>query len=60
MIQVYSLYKQSAEGDINVDEPTNSFDFLAKTKFNAWQQLKGKPTVIAMQEYIDLVNILKG
>ena len=60
LLQLYSLYKQSTEGDVNVDAPNNSFDFVAKAKFNAWEELKGKPKEIAMQEYVNLVTRLKG
>lgn len=60
LLQLYALYKQSTEGDVNVEAPTNPFDFVAKAKFNAWQELTGKPKETAMQEYIDLVTKLKG
>ncbi|WP_207512710.1 acyl-CoA-binding protein [Longitalea luteola] len=59
LLQLYALYKQATEGDINIEPPTNAFDFVAKAKFNAWQELKGKPKETAMQEYIDLVGKLK-
>ena len=59
LLQLYALYKQSTEGDIHVDEPTNSFDFVAKAKYNAWDELKGKSKEIAMQEYVNLVTSLK-
>ena len=60
LLQLYSLYKQSTEGDVNADAPNNPFDFVAKAKFNAWEELKGKPKEIAMQEYVNLVTRLKG
>ncbi|MEO7768626.1 MAG: acyl-CoA-binding protein [Ferruginibacter sp.] len=60
LLQLYSLYKQSTEGDINIDAPANPFDFVAKAKYNAWEELKGKAKAVAMQEYIGLVNNLKG
>jgi acyl-CoA-binding protein len=59
LLQLYALYKQATEGDINIDPPTNTFDFVAKAKFNAWEGLKGKPKETAMQEYVDLVSKLK-
>ena len=59
LLQLYALYKQSTEGDIHVDEPTNPFDFVAKAKYNAWDELKGKSKEIAMQEYVNLVTSLK-
>jgi len=59
-LQLYALYKQSTEGDVNIDAPTNPFDFVAKAKYNAWEELKGKPEETAMQSYVDLVTRLKG
>jgi diazepam-binding inhibitor (GABA receptor modulating acyl-CoA-binding protein) len=59
LLQLYSLYKQATEGDVNIDPPSNMFDFVAKAKFNAWESLKGKPKEAAMQEYVDLVGKLK-
>ena len=59
LLQLYSLYKQATEGDVNIDSPANAFDFVGKAKFNAWESLKGKSKEAAMQEYIDLVNKLK-
>ena len=60
LLQLYSLYKQATEGDNNGDAPTNPFDFVAKAKHAAWEQLKGTTKEAAMQQYIDLVNKLKG
>lgn len=60
LLQLYSLYKQSTEGDVNTEAPSNPFDFVAKAKHNAWSGLKGKSKEEAMQGYIDLVNKLKG
>ena len=60
LLQLYALYKQSTEGDINIDGPANPLDFVAKAKFNAWEAVKGKPKENAMQEYIDLISKLKG
>jgi len=60
LLQLYALYKQSTEGDVNIDAPTNPFDFVAKAKYNAWEELKGKPKETAMQSYVNLVTSLKG
>jgi acyl-CoA-binding protein len=59
LLKLYALYKQSTEGDVNIDSPSNPFDFVAKAKFTAWEELKGKPKEVAMQEYIDLVTGFK-
>jgi len=60
LLQLYSLYKQSIEGDVNVDPPSNPFDFVSRAKYEAWSALKGKTKDAAMQEYVDLVNKLKN
>ena len=60
LLQLYSLYKQSTEGDVNGEAPSNPFDFVNKAKHDAWSALKGKTKEAAMQEYVDLVEKLKG
>jgi hypothetical protein len=60
LLQMYSLYKQSTEGDINVDPPSNPFDFVSRAKFEAWESLAGKSSEEAMKEYVDLINKLKS
>ena len=60
LLQLYSLYKQSIEGDVNVDPPSNPFDFVSRAKYEAWAALKGKTKDAAMKEYVDLVNKLKN
>lgn len=60
LLQIYSLYKQATDGDVNTDPPSNPFDFVAKAKYQAWEALKGKSKDDAMKEYIALVNKLKG
>ena len=60
LLQLYSLYKQATEGDVNSEPPANPFDFVNKAKYEAWAGLKGKSKEAAMKEYTDLVNKLKG
>ena len=60
LLQLYSLYKQATIGDVNTEPPSNPFDFVNKAKHDAWAALKGKAKETAMQEYVDLVNKLKG
>lgn len=59
LLQLYSLYKQGSEGDVNIDPPANPFDFVAKAKYEAWAAIKGKLKEEAIKEYIDLVAKLK-
>ena len=60
LLQLYSLYKQASEGDVNIDPPSNPFDFVAKAKYEVWAALKGKTNTEAMTSYIELVAKLKG
>ena len=58
LLQLYSLYKQATEGDVNTDPPANPFDFVAKAKYEAWAGLKGKSRDAAMKEYVQLYHCL--
>ena len=60
LLQLYALYKQSANGDVSGEAQTNHFDFVNKAKYDAWAALKGTTADAAMQQYVDLVNKLKG
>ncbi|MEM9857099.1 MAG: acyl-CoA-binding protein [Bacteroidota bacterium] len=57
LLKLYALFKQSTEGDVQ-DERPGGFDFKAIAKYDAWQQLKGKPTQDAQSEYVVLVTAL--
>lgn len=56
-LQMYSLYKQGAEGDVNGKKP-GTFDLIGKAKWGAWEKLKGMSQDEAMQKYIDKVEEL--
>jgi acyl-CoA-binding protein len=58
LLQLYALYKQGTEGDVNTEAPSNMFDFVAKAKYDAWNNLKGKTKETAQQEYVALVTKL--
>jgi acyl-CoA-binding protein len=60
LLQLYGLYKQSTEGDVNVDPPSNPFDFVSRAKYDAWLNLRGKSKETAMKEYVELINKLKS
>lgn len=60
LLALYSFYNQATEGDVNTDPPANPFDFVNKAKHDAWSGLKGKSKESAMQEYVNLVEKLKG
>jgi diazepam-binding inhibitor (GABA receptor modulating acyl-CoA-binding protein) len=60
LLKLYSLYKQATEGDVNIEKPSNMFDFKGIAKYNAWDALRGISKEEAMQQYIDLVKSLKA
>lgn len=59
LLKIYSLYKQATEGDVSGDEP-GMFDFVAKAKYQAWEECKGLSTDESMQQYVDLIVQLEG
>ena len=59
LLKLYSLYKQGTEGDVSGEAPSMA-DFVARAKYNAWEQLKGMSRQEAQQKYVDQVNELKG
>ena len=59
LLQLYSLYKQATEGDVNGEAP-GQFDFVARAKYEAWSGIKGKSREAAMKEYVQLINKLKA
>ncbi len=60
LLQLYALYKQGTAGDVNIEAPTNPFDFVGKAKHEAWAVVKGKTIEVAMEEYVALVEKLKN
>ena len=58
MLKLYSLYKQSTEGDVEGKRPGFT-DMVGRAKYDAWAAVKGKSSDEAMQEYVDLVESLK-
>ncbi len=60
LLKLYSLFKQATEGNINIEKPSNMFDFKGIAKFNAWDELQGISKEEAMQKYIDLVKQLSA
>uniref|UniRef100_A0A672IGY1 Acyl-CoA-binding protein n=1 Tax=Salarias fasciatus TaxID=181472 RepID=A0A672IGY1_SALFA len=59
MLRIYALFKQANVGDVNTARP-GMLDFTGKAKWDAWEKLKGKSKEDAMNEYIALVEELKG
>lgn len=59
LLKIYALYKQGSSGDVQGERPGMT-DFVNRAKFDAWDALKGTPQDQAMQQYIDLIEELKG
>ena len=58
MLQLYALYKQSTEGDVEGRRPGFT-DMVGRAKYDAWAGIKGKSGDDAMKAYTALVNSLK-
>lgn len=59
LLQLYALYKQATDGDINTLRP-GGFDFKNIAKWDAWKGQEGKSREKAQEEYVQLVNQLAG
>lgn len=57
LLQLYALYKQGSEGDVNTARP-GGFDFKNIAKWDAWKSQEGKTKEDARAEYVQLVNKL--
>lgn len=58
LLKIYALYKQASSGDVQGEQPGMT-DFVARAKWDAWNNLKGTATETAQQQYIDLIADLK-
>ena len=58
MLQIYSLYKQASQGDVDGKRPVFT-DMVGRAKWDAWNELKGKSQDEAKQAYVDLIEDLK-
>jgi acyl-CoA-binding protein len=59
LLKLYALYKQASSGDAEGKRPGFT-DMVGRAKWDAWNELKGKTPDVAMQEYVDLIDELKG
>ena len=59
LLKIYALYKQGSSGDVEGKRPGFT-DMVGRAKFDAWDALKGTSTEDAMQQYVYLINELKG
>jgi acyl-CoA-binding protein len=58
LLKLYALYKQGSGGDVEGKRPGFT-DMVGRAKWDAWNELKGKGSDEAMQEYIDTIESLK-
>ena len=59
LLKLYSLFKQASEGDVQGKRPGFT-DMVGRAKFDAWAAIKGTAPEVAMRQYVDLINKLKG
>jgi acyl-CoA-binding protein len=59
LLKIYSLYKQASEGDVEGKRPGFT-DMVGRAKFDAWAEIKGSSKNDAMQQYVSLIEDLKG
>lgn len=58
LLDMYALYKQSAEGDARGARP-GVLDLIGRAKFDAWAKLKGTERQAAMAKYCELIESLE-
>ncbi|WPB74347.1 acyl-CoA-binding protein [Archangium violaceum] len=60
LLQLYSLFKQATEGDVQGKRP-GMLDVKGRAKYDAWVGRKGLGKEAAMQQYVALVErLLRG
>jgi diazepam-binding inhibitor (GABA receptor modulator, acyl-CoA-binding protein) len=59
LLELYSYFKQATEGDVRGTRP-GAFDFVARSKYDAWLARKGVKKDAAMRAYIKLVEHLQS
>ncbi|WP_019141613.1 acyl-CoA-binding protein [Noviherbaspirillum massiliense] len=59
LLKIYALFKQASVGDAEGSRPGIT-DMVGRAKWDAWDALRGTSKEQAMEQYIDLINDLKG
>lgn len=59
LLKIYALFKQGSSGDVEGSRPGFT-DMVGRAKYDAWANLKGTSKEEAQQQYIDLIEELKG
>ncbi|MDX1531274.1 MAG: acyl-CoA-binding protein [Rhodothermales bacterium] len=59
LLRLYALYKQATAGDVEGKRPgfTNP---VGRAKYDAWAELEGTEPEVAMEQYVALVDELRG
>jgi acyl-CoA-binding protein len=58
LLKLYALFKQASSGDADGERPGMT-DFVARAKWDAWNELQGTTREEAMTSYVALVESLK-
>ena len=58
LLKLYAMFKQGSSGDVDGKRPGFT-DLVGRAKWDAWNELKGKPVEQAMQAYVDLIESLQ-
>ncbi|CAO3590577.1 unnamed protein product [Absidia cylindrospora] len=56
-LKFYGYFKQATTGDCTIPKP-NLFEFVARAKWDAWNNLKGMESQVAMEAYVELAESL--
>lgn len=59
LLKLYALFKQASAGDADGARPGFT-EMVARAKYDAWEALGGTPRENAMQQYIAMIESLKG
>jgi acyl-CoA-binding protein len=59
LLRLYALYKQATAGDVEGKRPGFA-NFAGRAKYDAWAELEGTDPEDAMEQYVALVDELKG
>ena len=59
LLKLYALYKQSTTGDVEGKRPGFT-DMVGRAKWDAWNEMKGTSKDDAMNQYVSLIEDLKG
>jgi diazepam-binding inhibitor (GABA receptor modulator, acyl-CoA-binding protein) len=59
LLKLYALFKQGSTGDVDGKRPGFT-DMVGRAKWDAWNEIKGTDQKVAVQDYINLIESLKG